>query len=296
MFIPANATEKELESLQQSVEVIKDTDKMGKFVSDMIDKGIAFGLKLVAVFIIFIIGRFIIKKFLKIVDRALQKSSIDEGVSKFLHSTLNIICYIVLVVILCSKLGIDTTSFAAILASGGLAIGLAFEGSLSNFAGGILILIMKPFRIGDYIESGGVSGVVEKIDIFYTSLITVDNKAVKLPNGTLSNSVLTNYSMYGKRRVDVQVGVHYDDDLKKAKKILNEVMNSYKKIMSEEENIVVVKELGESCVNLEIRMWVATADYWDAKFYLNENAKEKLEEAGITIPYNQLDVHLIEHK
>ncbi|MCR5837697.1 MAG: mechanosensitive ion channel [Lachnospiraceae bacterium] len=296
MFILADATEKELESLQQSVDVVTDTDKMSKFVSEMIDKGIAFGLKLIAVFVIFIVGRFIISKLLKIVDRAMTKSSMDEGVAKFLHSTLNVICYVVLLVILCSKLGIDTTSFAAILASGGLAIGLAFEGSLSNFAGGILILIMKPFKIGDYVESNGVSGVVEKIDIFYTSLITVDNKAVKLPNGTLSNSVLTNYSMFGKRRVDVEVGVHYDDDLQKAKNVLNNVMNSYNNILKEEANAVVVKELAESCVNLEIRMWVATADYWDAKFYLNENAKEKLEEAGITIPYNQLDVHLIEHK
>ena len=179
------------------------------------------------------------------------------------------------------------------MASGGLAIGLAFEGSLSNFAGGVLILIMKPFVVGDYIESNGVEGTVEKIDIFYTSLNTVDNKAVKLPNGTLSNSILTNYSMHDKRRVDVTVGIDYGDNIKQAKMVLEKIMNSYEHILKDEANMVVVLSLGDSSVNLQVRMWVATENYWDARFYLNEEIRNKFDEEGINIPFNQLDVRII---
>lgn len=294
MVILADATKSEIESIENNIEnITKEVSKLSQITSDLLDKAVAFGINLLIAVIIFLVGRFIIKKILKMMDRILQRSSVDLGVVKFVHSLLNIVLYIILIVIICGQVGIETTSFAALLASGGLAAGLAFEGSLSNFAGGVLILIMKPFLVGDYIESNGVEGTVEKIDIFYTSLNTIDNKSVKLPNGTLSNSVLTNYSMHNKRRVDVNVGIGYDDNIKKAKEVLSKVMYSYVGILKEEDNVVVVKGLEESSINMEIRMWVATENYWDARFYLNENIRIELGEAGITIPYNQLDVRIV---
>ena len=249
----ASATQKEVESVSDNIEQLsKDVSKLSQIGSDLIDKAVAFGIDIIIAVIIFVIGKFIIKFILKFVDRIFAKSSADEGVEKFIHSVLKVTLYIILAITICGQVGIETTSFAAIVASGGLAIGLAFEGSLSNFAGGVMILIMKPFTVGDYIESNGVEGTVYKIDIFYTSLKTVDNKSVKLPNGTLSNSILTNYSMNEKRRVDVEVGIGYDDNIELARKELEKVMNSYSNIMRDESNVVVVKNLADSAIIMEV--------------------------------------------
>lgn len=289
----ASATQKEVESVSDNIEQLsKDASKLSQIGSDLIDKAVAFGIDIIIAVIIFVIGKFIIKFILKFVDRIFAKSSADEGVAKFIHSVLKVTLYIILAITICGQVGIETTSFAAIVASGGLAIGLAFEGSLSNFAGGVMILIMKPFTVGDYIESNGVEGTVYKIDIFYTSLKTVDNKSVKLPNGTLSNSILTNYSMNEKRRVDVEVGIGYDDNIELARKELEKVMNSYSNIMRDESNVVVVKNLADSAIIMEVRVWVPTEYYWDCKFYLNEQIRVAFDKAGISIPFNQLDVNV----
>lgn len=289
----ASATQKEVESVSDNIEQLsKDVSKLSQIGSDLIDKAVAFGIDIIIAVIIFVIGKFIIKFILKFVDRIFAKSSADEGVAKFIHSVLKVALYIILAITICGQIGIETTSFAAIVASGGLAIGLAFEGSLSNFAGGVMILIMKPFTVGDYIESNGVEGTVYKIDIFYTSLKTVDNKSVKLPNGTLSNSILTNYSMNEKRRVDVEIGIGYDDNIELARKELERVMNSYSNIMHDEANAVVVKNLADSAIIMEVRVWVPTEYYWDCKFYLNENIRVSFDKAGISIPFNQLDVNV----
>ena len=289
----ASATQKEVESVSDNIEQLsKDVSKLSQIGSDLIDKAVAFGIDIIIAVIIFVIGKFIIKFILKFVDRIFAKSSADEGVAKFIHSVLKVTLYIILAITICVQVGIETTSFAAIVASGGLAIGLAFEGSLSNFAGGVMILIMKPFTVGDYIESNGVEGTVYKIDIFYTSLKTVDNKSVKLPNGTLSNSILTNYSMNEKRRVDVEVGIGYDDNIELARKELEKVMNSYSNIMRDESNVVVVKNLADSAIIMEVRVWVPTEYYWDCKFYLNEQIRVAFDKAGISIPFNQLDVNV----
>lgn len=289
----ASATQKEVESVSDNIEQLsKDVSKLSQIGSDLIDKAVAFGIDIIIAVIIFVIGKFIIKFILKFVDRIFVKSSADEGVAKFIHSVLKVALYIILAITICGQIGIETTSFAAIVASGGLAIGLAFEGSLSNFAGGVMILIMKPFTVGDYIESNGVEGTVYKIDIFYTSLKTVDNKSVKLPNGTLSNSILTNYSMNEKRRVDVEVGIGYDDNIELARKELEKVMNSYSNIMRDESNVVVVKNLADSAIIMEVRVWVPTEYYWDCKFYLNEQIRVAFDKAGISIPFNQLDVNV----
>ena len=289
----ASATKKEVESVADNIEQLsKDVSKLSQIGSDLIDKAVAFGIDIIIAVIIFVVGKFIIKFILKFVDRIFAKSSADEGVAKFIHSVLKVALYSILAITICGQVGIETTSFAAIVASGGLAIGLAFEGSLSNFAGGVMILIMKPFTVGDYIESNGVEGTVYKIDIFYTSLKTVDNKSVKLPNGTLSNSILTNYSMNDKRRVDVEVGISYDDNIELARKELERVMNSYSNIMRDEANAVVVKNLADSAIIMEVRVWVPTEYYWDCKFYLNENIRVSFDKAGISIPFNQLDVNV----
>lgn len=289
----ASATKKEVESVADNIEQLsKDVSKLSQIGSDLIDKAVAFGIDIIIAVIIFVVGKFIIKFILKFVDRIFAKSSADEGVAKFIHSVLKVALYSILAITICGQVGIETTSFAAIVASGGLAIGLAFEGSLSNFAGGVMILIMKPFTVGDYIESNGVEGTVYKIDIFYTSLKTVDNKSVKLPNGTLSNSILTNYSMNDKRRVDVEVGIAYDDNIELARKELERVMNSYSNIMRDEANAVVVKNLADSAIIMEVRVWVPTEYYWDCKFYLNENIRVSFDKAGISIPFNQLDVNV----
>ena len=293
MLMLASATQKEVESVSDNIEQLsKDVSKLSQIGSDLIDKAVAFGIDIIIAVIIFVIGKFIIKFILKFVDRIFAKLSADEGVAKFIHSVLKVALYIILAITICGQIGIETTSFAAIVASGGLAIGLAFEGSLSNFAGGVMILIMKPFTVGDYIESNGVEGTVYKIDIFYTSLKTVDNKSVKLPNGTLSNSILTNYSMNEKRRVDVEVGIGYDDNIELARKELERVMNSYSNIMRDEANAVVVKNLADSAIIMEVRVWVPTEYYWDCKFYLNENIRVSFDKAGISIPFNQLDVNV----
>lgn len=289
----ASATKKEVESVADNIEQLsKNVSKLSQIGSDLIDKAVAFGIDIIIAVIIFVVGKFIIKFILKFVDRIFAKSSADEGVAKFIHSVLKVALYSILAITICGQVGIETTSFAAIVASGGLAIGLAFEGSLSNFAGGVMILIMKPFTVGDYIESNGVEGTVYKIDIFYTSLKTVDNKSVKLPNGTLSNSILTNYSMNDKRRVDVEVGIGYDDNIELARKELERVMNSYSNIMRDETNAVVVKNLADSAIIMEVRVWVPTEYYWDCKFYLNENIRVSFDKAGISIPFNQLDVNV----
>lgn len=293
MNLLASATQKEVESVSDNIEQLsKDVSKLSQIGSDLIDKAVAFGIDIIIAVIIFVIGKFIIKFILKFVDRIFAKSSADEGVAKFIHSVLKVALYIILAITICGQIGIETTSFAAIVASGGLAIGLAFEGSLSNFAGGVMILIMKPFTVGDYIESNGVEGTVYKIDIFYTSLKTVDNKSVKLPNGTLSNSILTNYSMNEKRRVDVEVGIGYDDNIELTRNELEKVMNSYSNIMCDESNVVVVKNLADSAIIMEVRVWVPTEYYWDCKFYLNEQIRVAFDKAGISIPFNQLDVNV----
>lgn len=293
MNLLASATQKEVESVSDNIEQLsKDVSKLSQIGSDLIDKAVAFGIDIIIAVIIFVIGKFIIKFILKFVDRIFAKSSADEGVAKFIHSVLKVALYIILAITICGQIGIETTSFAAIVASGGLAIGLAFEGSLSNFAGGVMILIMKPFTVGDYIESNGVEGTVYKIDIFYTSLKTVDNKSVKLPNGTLSNSILTNYSMNEKRRVDVEVGIGYDDNIELARNELEKVMNSYSNIMRDESNVVVVKNLADSAIIMEVRVWVPTEYYWDCKFHLNEQIRVAFDKAGISIPFNQLDVNV----
>ena len=247
---------------------------------------------IVVALLIWIIGKKVIKLVLKITKRALEKGKVDEGVQSFLMSLVRILLYGVLVVILIGTVGIDTSSVIALLGSAGLAVGLALQGSLSNFAGGVLILILKPFKIGDYIVANGMEGTVTGIDIFYTKLRTGDNRVVVLPNGNLSNSDLINVSQEPIRRVDMVASVDYDSDIKKVKQILFDIASNLEYSFEDEGHPiqVYVNSYEASSIDVGLRFWVNAGDYWAAKWTANEQMKEKFDAAGISIPFNQLDV------
>jgi small conductance mechanosensitive channel len=234
---------------------------------------------------VLIIGLLIIKVFVKTTKKVLSKREVDITLQKFLLNLLNWVLKILLFITVVAKLGIETTSFAAILASAGLAIGLALQGSLANFAGGILIIIFKPIKIGDYIEAQGVSGSVKEIEIFTTKLNTTDNKEIIIPNGALSNGNIVNYSTEATRRVDFTFGVGYDSDIKKTKEVISRVINSHPLVLKEPVPAVNLSELADSSINFFTRGWVKKEDYWTVKFDILEQTKEALDAAGIEIPY-----------
>lgn len=305
------SVEVETESIEEATEEVtkyidiptveESTEKVNAFVEklrDFVPALINFGIKLLIAFVILLIGRFLIKMILKISKRFFDRTKLDVGVSKFLLSLIRTVCYIVLVLIMLETVGIKTTSFIALLTTSSLAIGLALQGSLSNFAGGILILIIKPFKIGDYIScsSAGLEGSVSKIDLFYTTLITADNKVVVIPNGVLSNSSLTNMTALETRRVDFTIGISYDSDIKKAKEVLEKCAKEHEKVLKDKEIFCYVSSLDSSQVTLGVRIWAKTDDYWTVLFDLKEKAKVSLDESGIEIPFNQIVVHTEENK
>ncbi len=247
---------------------------------------------IVVILLIWFVGKKLIGLALKITKHALEKGKVDDGVQSFLMSLLRILLYGVLLVVLVSTVGINTTSIITLLGSAGVAIGLALQGSLSNFAGGVLILILKPFKIGDYIVAKGLEGTVTGIDIFYTKLLTTDNRLVVLPNGSLSNSDLVNVSHETTRRVDLVASIDYESDIKKVKAILFDIGSNLEYSFEDEEHPVqvYVDTYGDSAINLGLRFWVKAEDYWTAKWEATEQIKEKFDAAGISIPFNQLDV------
>jgi len=244
-----------------------------------------FGPKLLTAILIWIIGSWIIKMILKGTKRAMGKANYDESLKKFLLNLVNWILKIILIVVVLGTVGIETTSFAAILAAAGLAIGLALQGSLGNFAGGVLIMIFKPIKIGDLIEAQGELGVVKEIEIFTTKLLSPTNKEIIIPNGALSNGNIVNYSTEGILRVDLTFGVGYDSDIKQTKEVLMNVLTSNSKVLSDPAPSVNVSELADSSINFAVRPWCKVADYWDVYFESHENAKNALDAAGIEIPY-----------
>lgn len=244
--------------------------------------------------IVWIIGKKILKALLKVLGKALDRSRLDEGVTKFMLSSSRFAGNVVLVIMIIDILGFDTTSFIAVLGSAGIALGMSLQGSLANVAGGILILLFKPFAVGDYIVAGGYEGNVTTIDLLYTKLITIDNKMVTIPNGTLSNSSIVNVASQPQRRLDIQIGIGYSSDLKFAKRLLLDAMNKQAGVLTDKDIMVVVKSLDDSCVTLETRCWVMTSDYWNVRFALLEGYKETFDDNGIEIPFNQMDVHIVQ--
>lgn len=253
------------------------------------EKGIEFisefGPKIIGAILIWIIGSWLIKKVLRQTNKLMDKRGYDKSLQKFLSNLLSWALKIILVVTILGVLGVETTSFAAILASAGLAIGLALQGSLANFAGGVLIMIFKPFKIGDLISAQGEVGVVKEIEIFTTKLNSPENKEIIIPNGILSNGNITNFSSEGKLRVDLTIGVGYDEDIKKAKAVLLKALTDNPKVLQDPAPSVNVCELADSSVNFAVRPWSTTANYWDVYFETLENCKIALDAAGIEIPY-----------
>ncbi|WP_138432237.1 mechanosensitive ion channel family protein [Winogradskyella algicola] len=254
-----------------------------------IDEGynliIEFAPKVLAAILIWIIGSWIIKMTMRGIKKAMTKANYDDSLKKFLLNLISWIFKIVLILVVLGTVGVETTSFAAVLAAAGLAVGMALQGSLGNFAGGVLIMIFKPFKIGDLIEAQGEIGVVKEIEIFTTKLTGLSNKEIIIPNGALSNGNIINYTTEGTRRVDLVFGVSYDADIKQTKEVLMNVLTSHPKVLKEPDPAVTVIELADSSVNFAVRPWCKTEHYWDVYFDVTENAKEALDTAGIEIPY-----------
>ena len=287
----ADATKGVTDATQDAVnEVNQATQYLQEHLSDLI----GFGVKVLIAIAVFMIGRVLIQFIRKIVRKSLARSSADKGVEQFVDSVLKFSLYFLLIFMIAAKLGVDTTSVAAIIASGGVAIGLALQGSLSNFAGGVLILLLKPFVVGDYILDNASSeeGTVKEITIFYTKLLTIDNKLILIPNGSLSNSSITNYSHMDMRRIDLTVGVGYASDLSKVKAVLEGVVKTETAVIKDEPVDIFVSDLGDSAVDMGIRVWVKTEDYWPVRWRLLEQMKNALDENGISIPFPQMDVSI----
>ncbi len=275
-------------------EVAKNPGLIRSWLEGLIPDLLNFALQVVIAIVIYIIGGKIIGAIVKMVRRSMDKAGTDEGVKQFVTPVIKYGLYVILIFIIMGLFGIATTSAVAVLGSAGVAIGLALQGSLSNFAGGVLILILKPFRVGEYIvvNGSGIEGTVTEISVFYTKLLTADNKLIVIPNGTLSNSSITNVSHVEKRRVDILVGIGYEADIREAKAVLLKLAEEDEARIAEEEPVVFVNNLGDSAVELGVRIWVAAENYWSAKWRLTENIKYALDEHGISIPYQQIDVQI----
>ena len=277
-------------------EAVKQVNQLTQYVQDSIPGLITFGLEVLAALVAFFIGRLVIRWIRKIVRRSFERSGADKGVEQFVDSLLKYGLYALLVFSLISSLGFDTTSVAAVLASGGVAIGLALQGSLSNFAGGVLILLLKPFVVGDYIieDTNGKEGTVKEIQIFYTKLSTIDNKTIVIPNGMLTNNSITNATAKDERQLDLRVGISYDADIRQAKNVIEELLAKDECIIKNEQINVFVHELADNAVVLGIRAWVKNEEYWTTRWRLLEEIKLSLDENGIEIPYPQMTVHMQE--
>ncbi len=253
-------------------------------------------IRIAIAIVVFIVCRLLIKLIMRCVKKLFKKTKWDEGVEGFLASIIKFMLYAALVAGIVEILGVGTATIVSVIGSAGLAIGLALQGSLSNFAGGVLILILKPFRIGDYIVSCGQEGAVISIDIFYTKIRTPDFKDIVIPNGQLSNSSITNVSAQNKRRLDIVVGASYDADIEKVKNVLVSIAKNSSLVKQDEEIMCFVNEYGDNAVAYNLRFWVDAANYWSAKFEVTENIKKEFDKEGIEIPYKQIDVTVFNEK
>lgn len=288
----SNEIEQELENLDIKPGVIE------KFIQELPEKALRLGVRVLLAVLCFLIGMQLIKLVRRILKKSLHRAHADIGVIQFLDSLTKVVLYLVLIFFIASGFGLDATSIVALLGSAGVAIGLAVQGSLSNFAGGVLILLLKPFKVGDYIkeDGNGNEGTVSEIQLFYTKLRTFDNKTIILPNGTLANTSMTNVTEAKIRRLDISVGISYDSDIRKAREVLLDMLKQDEAPLKDQVMRVYVDALADSSVNLGIQCWVAQEDYWEAKWRLTENTKEVLDRAGIQIPFPQITVHRAEEK
>ena len=287
-------TETTNEVTEVTQQTVKEVSRFAQYIQDNIPTLIGFGIRVLLALVFFFIGRILIKWIRKIVRRSIERSSADKGVEQFVDSVLKFALYFLLIFSIASKFGVDTTSVAALIASGGVAIGLALQGSLSNFAGGVLILLLKPFEVGDYIieDSNGKEGTVKEIQIFYTKLSTIDNKTIVIPNGMLTNNSLTNATAKDERRLDLKLSISYSADLKKSKMLIENIIRQDESILKDDEIVVFVDDLSDSAVVIGARAWVKNEEFWPTRWRLLETIKLTLDEHGVEIPYPQLTVHM----
>ena len=261
-------------------------------VAMIADLALAWGVKIIAAGLVFLVGKWIASRIAKVIVSLLEKQEIDVTLTRFLRNIIYYALMAAVIVAAAGQLGINTASFLTIIGAAGLAVGLALKDSLANFASGVLLILFRPFKVGDFVEIAGESGSVQEITIFNTILHTPDNKLKIIPNGKISNDTITNVNANPTRRVDLVIGISYDDDIKAAHQLLKEIVAGVDRVLAEPETTIAVSELADSSVNFVVRPWVNTEDYWDVRFDLTEKIKLRFDEAGISIPYPQQDVHL----
>lgn len=274
------------------MEDMVSTDRLSDYADTIMKMVIEYAPDLISAILLLIVGLWVINRFAAFLGRAFERSNTEPTLAKFLKSMVSIGLKVLLLISVAGMVGIETTSFIAVLGAAGLAVGLALQGSLANFAGGVLILLFRPYKVGDYVEAQGVGGTVKEIGIFTTVISTPDNKHIIVPNGAVSNGIITNYSTEPTRRVDFVFGIGYDDDIGKARETVSKVIEADTRVFADPPPQIVVGKLGDSSVDLIVRVWVNSADYWGVNFDTIEQVKLAFDAADITIPYPQRDVHL----
>lgn len=284
------------ETVEETVqEITTNVNRYQQYIKDHIPDIAGFGIKVVLAIAAFYVGGKLIKWLLKVVRNSMERAGVDKGVIQFVGSLAKFMLYMILIFSIAIQFGVEESSVAALLGTAGVTIGLALQGGLSNLAGGVMLLLFKPFQVGDYIvqdQAKGCEGTVDKIEICYTTLLSVDNKHIVIPNGTLSNSTIINVTARDMRKLEIKVGISYDSDVRLAKATLEELLKEDPDTKDDKDMVVCVDELGESAVVMALRVWVPTDRYWPAKWRLNERIKEEFDNRGIVIPYNQLEVHV----
>lgn len=266
--------------------------KLDTLVQRMSEKGIDLLLQLLLAIVIWIVGSYLIKTLKKIIIKSMEKKGVDPSLKSFLGSLITSVLYVMLVIITISTIGVQTSSLVAVLGAAGLAIGLALQGSLSNFAGGVLIIIFRPFNVGDFIEMGSMSGTVKEIQIFQTFLDTSDNKRVVIPNGQLSNNSLINYTRTPTRRIDMKFSVGYNSDIKLVRNLIEEIINKNGFVLKDHEILVRLETLSDSSMIFVVKVWALNENYWDVYYDITENIKNNFDKNGIEIPYPKMDVNI----
>ena len=279
-----------VKNVEKGVEMT--TEVVTKYSDLVIMYASEYGLKIISALLIFIIGKWAVKKITSLTKKLMQKAELDQTLVEFAESVIYFVLLLMVALASLNALGINTTSFLAVFGAASLAIGLALQGSLANVGAAVLIIIFRPFKVGDFVEAGGATGTVEDVNLFSTIIAPLDNRTVIVPNAAIIGGNITNYSKKEQRRVDHVFGIGYGDDLKLAKETLMEIMEADERVLADPEPFVAVSELGDSSVNFVFRAWVDTADYWDVYFDMLEKVKLTFDEKGISIPYPQMDVHV----
>jgi len=269
-----------------------DLSTFNTYLGTVLHYSMEYSVRIAAAIAIFIIGKWVVKRIANFIGGLLDKGEVDTTLKAFLISMVNILLMVVVILASVTELGVDTTSFIAILGAAGLAIGLALQGILGNIGSGVILIFFRPFEVGDTISAGGETGTVESINLFNTTLLTPDNKVILIPNNAVAAGNIVNFSKQAERRVDFVFGIGYDDDLKLAKRTLQELIDADSRILKEPKSFIGVGELSDSSVNFTVRAWVKSADYWGVHFDMNENVKLTFDEKGISMPYPQMDIHL----